>query len=229
MVFLTPTPKLDVSIDYFKKLQFKVVSESNPAVVTDGKAVFEIDPDRFARAGVKLYKKSWKDVVEGPLKEVTEITKLESGGFFLGDPNGVRIYLVQEELKVEVDKQDKSFSLLGNCAGLTLETTDMARSRKLWGLLGFKSDAAIDAGFVPLTEEESGAQIVLMKALMCPHLFFNPSLSYFNGANNPKVIEDVRKTGVEIAEEVTHFNKKGEVDNIIVREPGGFGFFLFND
>jgi hypothetical protein len=68
-----------------------------------------------------------------------------------------------------------------------------------------------------------------MKPLTCLHLFFNPSLTYFNGGNNLAVIENIRKLGIPITEEITHFNKDGIVDNIIIRDPGGFGFFVFND
>jgi hypothetical protein len=69
-----------------------------------------------------------------------------------------------------------------------------------------------------------------MKPNICPHLFFNPSMTYFNGKEgNPKVIAKVRELDIPIAEEITHFSKDGSVDNIIIRDPGGYGFFLFND
>ena len=28
---------------------------------------------------------------------------------------------------------------------------------------------------------------------------------------------------------ITQFNKEGIVDNVIIRDPGGYGFFIFND
>lgn len=71
--------------------------------------------------------------------------------------------------------------------------------------------------------------VSLMRPLNCPHLFFNPSLTYFNGGRNPEVIAAIRKAGVPISEEITHFNSRGEVDNVILRDPGGYGFFVFND
>jgi hypothetical protein len=63
----------------------------------------------------------------------------------------------------------------------------------------------------------------------CPHLFFNPSLTYFNGKNNLQIIENIRKSGVDITEEITVFNKEGIVDNVILRDNGGLGFFIFSD
>ena len=44
-----------------------------------------------------------------------------------------------------------------------------------------------------------------------------------------EVIGKVRELGIPIAEEITHFNKEGLVDNIIIRDPGGYGFFIFSD
>jgi len=54
-------------------------------------------------------------------------------------------------------------------------------------------------------------------------------LTYFNGKQNLKVIEQIRNNGISITEEITHFNKEGIVDNIIIRDPGGYGFFIFSD
>ena len=74
-----------------------------------------------------------------------------------------------------------------------------------------------------------GDSISLLQAQQCPHLFFNPSLTYFNGSRNPKIIESIKKHNIEITEEVTEFSSKGEVDNIILKDSGGLGFFIFND
>ena len=63
----------------------------------------------------------------------------------------------------------------------------------------------------------------------CPHLFFNPSLTYFNGGQNLPVIKAIREAGIPIAEEITHFNEEGVVDNVVLRDPGGLGMFIFND
>jgi hypothetical protein len=63
-----------------------------------------------------------------------------------------------------------------------------------------------------------------MKPFSCPYLFYNPSLTFFNGKeNNPKVIQKVR----DLTEEITAFNTEGIVNNVIIRDPGGFGLFVF--
>ena len=53
--------------------------------------------------------------------------------------------------------------------------------------------------------------------------------NYFNGKNNLEIIEKIRSEGIEFTQEITEFNKEGIVDNVILRDPGGYGFFLFSD
>lgn len=47
--------------------------------------------------------------------------------------------------------------------------------------------------------------------------------------SNLAIIQKIRDLQIPITEEITHFNKEGIVDNIIIRDPGGLGFFIFND
>ena len=72
-------------------------------------------------------------------------------------------------------------------------------------------------------KSEVGDSISLIQAQQCPHLFFNPSVTYFNGSHNLEIIHKK----IEITKEVTEFN--GEVDKIILRDSGDLGFFVFND
>src|SRR5690606_15097168 len=110
----------------------------------------------------------------------------------------------------------------------TLESIGINRSFKIWELLGFKHTmGSADQGWVGFSNDELSLSI--MKPQTCPHLFFNPSLSYFNGKENLNVIQKIRDAGVSITEEITHFNKEGIVDNVIIRDPGGYGFFIFSD
>jgi hypothetical protein len=119
--------------------------------------------------------------------------------------------------------------VLGNFVGLSIESVDIAKSTEVWKELGFKINGAPEQGWVSCINDDE-LTINIMKPFMCPHLFFNPSLTYFNGKeNNPVVIQEIRNLKVPISEEITHFNDKGIVDNIIIRDPGGYGFFIFND
>lgn len=46
---------------------------------------------------------------------------------------------------------------------------------------------------------------------------------------NLAVIKKIRELNIPIVEEISTFNKEGIVDNIIIRDPGGYGFFIFSD
>lgn len=223
----TPTNALAESLDFYKSLNFKVVSEANPTLVTDGGVIIEINPDRFARAGVKIYSTDWSEVVE-EMKEIVAVSNMDNGYYF-ADPSGTLVYLIEGMFNHDIEKSDPTFSALGNYAGVSLETTDIAKSIRIWTLLGFKKTmGSAEQGWI-VYGDDNGFGVSLMKVGSCPHLFFNPSLTYFNGSNNLKVIAEIRNKGIPITEEISHFNKEGIVDNIIIRDPGGFGFFLFSD
>lgn len=221
----TPTPYLDASIDFYSKLGFKHISE-NPTIFSDGKANIEINPNRYARAGLRFFKASWSIEIS-KLKAIAEIHPTKDG-HLLADPSGVWIYLVDGKPGFDLKEEELSFSTLGNYMGISLESTDAKKSFEIYQILGFQlAFGSIDSGFFALTT--NGFSISIMKPNSCPHLFFNPSLTYFNGKNNLEVIAKIRSLPIPITEEITYFNKESIVDNIIIRDPGGLGFFIFND
>jgi predicted lactoylglutathione lyase len=223
----TPTNKIENSYSFYEKLGFKVTSKEIPLIVTDGKAIIEVNPDRFARAGIKLFKKSWAQEVP-QLKELTALINLPNG-FLFYDPSGIAIYLIESDFNFPFVVADSSFSDLGNFAGLTLETADIKKSFTIYEILGFeKNMGAAEKGFVGLIGGDN-FNIVLMSPLQSPHLFYNPSLTYFNGKKNLAVIKKIRELNIPIIEEISTFNKEGIVDNIIIKDPGGYGFFIFSD
>ena len=225
-VIHTPTNQLANSVTFYEQLGFRRVVHEKLVLFTDGKALVEINPDRFARAGIKFYGASWREEV-ARVRAETAVTELE-GGYVFSDPSGVWLYLMEWEPEVDFTPAEPAFSVLGNFAGLSLETTDFSRSAALYESLGFsKTMGSFEQGFAAFQLDDFG--LSLMRPLACPHLFFNPSLTYFNGGHNLPVIERIRALGIPIAEEITQFNKEGIVDNVIIRDPGGYGFFIFND
>ena len=225
----TPTPDLQKSIDFYTKLNYQVLSESTPTLLSDGKAIIEINPDRFARAGIKLISNSWKHIVK-PLQDLTKVIKIE-GGYLCADPSGCAIYLIESEegdtFNLDQSKEEKL--VLGNFAGLSLESSNIELSIKIWETLGFaKTMGGLDQGWITFANQDDFT-VSLMQPYSCPHLFFNPSMTFFNGAENLKIIDNIRKLDIPITEEITAFNNKGIVDNIIIRDPGGYGFFIFSD
>jgi hypothetical protein len=226
-IIISPTNSIEKSLDFYQRLNYKILSKENPCLVSDGNFIIEINADRFTRAGIKLFKSDWSSEIAA-LEKLTTITPTETG-YLLSDPNGVWIYLETKELKINQEIEGKSEGLTGNFAGMSIEAADMTKSAEIWQTLGFeKNHGSVEQGWIAYSNG-SDIGLSLMRPLMCPHLFFNPSLTFFNGKNNMSLIEKIREAGIPIAEEITHFNKQGIVDNIIIRDPGGYGFFIFND
>jgi len=223
----TPTPNLKASIDFYHKAGFKTVPDDDRVLVTDGKVLIEIDPSRYARAGVKLFSNDWKSNLEN-IENLAVVSSMDNG-FLVSDPSGVWIYLVEGEFNPAFEVQEHSFGVFGNCAGMSLESADIARSLKVWKALGFNQvQGSLDNSWISCVNAD-GLGVSLMRPHTCPHLFFNPSLTYFNSGLNLEVIVEVNRLGIPITEEITFFNEEGVVDNIVVRDPGGYGFFIFND
>lgn len=222
----SPSPNLDQSLAFYKKLNYQVVS-AQPTLVTDGKMLLEINPDVYARAGVKFYKSSWAKEVE-LLKKLTTVYLIEKG-YMVNDFNGCMIYLIEGQLPIKHTPKEVAYGSTGNFMGMSLESAHMAKSLEIWKVLGFSiTMGSVDKGFI-IIANSTGFSISMMKPLTCPHLFFNPSLTFFNGKENIEVIEKIKQAQISITEEITHFNKEGIVDNIIIRDPGGLGFFIFSD
>lgn len=226
-IIQTPSGNLKESLDFYKKLNFTLVAEEKTNLFSDGNVLLEVNDNRFARAGIKLSKASWQTEIEA-LRKFTHIAKKDNQ-YILSDPSGMWIYLIEEEAEV-YDISETESSYLGNNAGISLESTNVATSLKIFTILGFSVVAgSAEQGWLSL-QNAAEFTISIMKPFSCPHLFFNPSLSFFNGKeNNPKVIQKIRDLNIPITEEVTVFNSEGIVDNIIIRDPGGLGFFIFND
>lgn len=225
-IIQTPTPNLKESIKFYQKLNFKMISDV-PFLISDGKAVIEINKENTARAGVKLYQSDWTKEIER-LKRLTKVIEIENGYLF-ADTSGTWFYLLDETIAPSFDISNIEPSVLGDFAGISLETLDMEKSMQMLEILGFEPTmGGIDKGWIVLSND-AGFGISYMKPMSCPHLFFNPSLTYFNGKNNMKVIEEIRKVNIAITEEITVFNKEGIVDNVILQDNGGLGFFVFSD
>jgi len=223
----TPTNNLQESLDFYTKLNYEVISKADPTLVTDGKVIIEINPDRFSRAGIKMYKDLWASEVD-QLSQLTKVHKT-SDGHLLNDFNGCWIYLVESNPTFDSSNKPSASGATGNFQGLSLESADMEKSIEIWKALGFNiTMGALDKGFLVLSHN-NGFGVSLMQPQSCPHLFFNPSMTFFNGKENLGIIEKIRKANIPITEEITYFNKEGIVDNIIIRDPGGYGFFIFSD
>lgn len=174
-----------------------------------------------------MFSTSWKKAYD-KLENITSILKI-ANGYLLVDPNGMYIYLIEIQDIPDMDFPGITPSVLGNYAGVSIECIDLRKSEEFWKLLGFeKRMGSIEQGWITMVNNK-GMTLSLMIANSCPHMFYTPSLTYFNGKSNLAIIEKIKELSVPITEEITHFNDEDIVDNIIIRDPGGLGFFIFND
>jgi len=185
--------------------------------------IIEINSNKFARTGLVL------DVSKAKMAEV--INKYFSveveDGCIVDSPSGTRVTLVNGDAMPQENPSSKS--ILGNYCGISIETVNLASSMSFWADLGFKPTmGGADKGWVSM-ENQNKAVISLMAINNCPHTFTNPSMTFFNGKENPGIIAKIRSLDIIIAEEITEFNDKGEVDNVVIRDPSGLGMFIFND
>lgn len=225
-ILQTPTGHLEKSIEFYTRMGFKRLPVKNRILFSEGRVLLEVNPDRMARAGIKLYKPDLK-AEAALLSNETHVMEID-GGYLITDFCGVWIYLIEEECDLDKYLTNSSFTHAGNFAGLSLETVEYETEIRLWEILGFEyKGGGFDQGYI--TYQYEGFEVSIMRPLCCPHLFFNPSMTFFNSGKNLAVIEKLRSLEIPFEEEITAFNSEGIADNIIVRDPGGYGFFIFND
>ena len=223
-IIQTPTPDLEKSKDFYDRLGFKRLCE-DPVLYTDGRFIVEINPDPFTRPGLKLYADDWKSAA-GKLGELTVVIEVLTG-FVASDPNGIRVYL--ENGALEHEAGGESFGKTGNFSGISVEAIAVAQTVEFWEALGFeKSQGDLAQGWAVFSNG-GDIDVSIMGANTCPHLFFNPGLTFFNSGKNLDNIAKLRDASIPITQEITCFNKEGIADNVIINDPGGLGFFVFND
>lgn len=226
-IIQAPTPDLEQSLSFYKKLNFQVIQEGNTVLVSDDQFTIQINPDRMARIGLVLHAANWTDTIH-QLKKITPILEIKSG-YLVGSPSGVWVYLSNTSLLPTSFDQPIQRTTLGNFAGISIESIPIEQSIEFWMKLGFnEKSGSLDQGWVCVRNAE-GFMVSIMKPMSCPHLFFSPGLTFFNGKSNPSIIGEIRAKEIPITEEITHFNPNGEVDNVIIRDPGGLSAFIFND
>ncbi len=225
LFYQTPSPNLNHSKSYFTDLGFTILPYGESIIAYDSQFKLLIDPKPTTRPGLCLIKENW-EAERIALEKLTKVLSKEDSIYF-ADPSGTWVEL-KNGSPVDIPKTD-SKCLLGNFAGLSLELIDIELATKIWTALGFEHKmGSIEKGWMSFGDQFEN-NISMMVPFACPHLFLNPSLTFFNGADNPKIIKTIRERSIPILEEITAFNKEGIVDNIILSEPGGYGFFIFND
>ena len=224
-VFIS-TVDLEKSKSYYKKLGIKTLN-NHPCILTNGKFIIELNNHKFSRNGIKIVKDSWKNEIETLRSEYAYFTI--DNGYLVIDNNNTWVYLIEgSDLKIsETTRQEASH--LGKFMGISLETASFIKSIDFWQKLGFvQVNGGIDQGWIAMANSD-GFAVSFMLPNSCPHSFINPSMTFFNSGNNLENIKNIKEAGITIYEEVNEFNNEGIVDNIVLRDPSGYGIFVFND
>lgn len=129
----TPTPDRAASAEFYQRLGFECI-DSGERVFADSQVRIEIQPDRYARPGLRLYGANWEDKV-GHLRQLTHIYKA-GNDLLLNDGTGCWIYLTPDAPPEAQSVETRA--IIGNFAGLSLEAHDLDRTVEIWRLLGFE-------------------------------------------------------------------------------------------
>ena len=227
----TAAPNYAKSCSFYQTLGFtKLVESDKFSVVGDGQMTLIINGHTGARPGFVCYSANHLKLKQ-KLSSVAKLHDLEEG-FVTADPNGVRLYVKSRAHMATFDSEQLGENnMCGANHGCGIETHYFEETIRFWSLVGYSLAQGVQetTQYAALSHED-GMAITLFKPGNCPHAFYNPSLTYFNGkSGNPQVISNLRAADVTIVEEITIFNDAGEVDNIIITDPGGLHSFIYND
>lgn len=197
----------------------------------DGQALIHLDGTNEARTSIHMYADKLETIVAKIINlGYNVIQQSESIGF--SDPNGVKWKLYEFDEYPDIHfNRDFEMSLLGKYFGLGIESFEYERSIEFYKALGYKIISGDPANKSYLSLAQEGCHdLTLFYPGSCPHAFYNPSLTFFNGKKgNPVLIDKMRSVNIQFTEEVTVFSDDGAVDNVIVEDGGGLHFFVFND
>ncbi|NLR92023.1 hypothetical protein [Flammeovirga agarivorans] len=219
----TDTSQLNTAA-YYIDLGFEIIKEKDRIWAVSKEVQIALSSIPTDRKGILYFNSEAIDLIK---KNNVFYNESENGEITVMTPAGILMTIVNQEPPKLISEKT---SILGNYMGISIETINMNASVGFWENLGFTIGMGnVDQGWVSMTNN-NGDIISLMKYGMCPHQFFNPSMTFFNGKEkNPIVINNIRESNTPIAEEITHFNEEGIVDNIVLKDPSGVGCFVFND
>ena len=204
LIVESPAPNLEKSLSYYKKIGFQSSAWKNGGLCQSKSVTIFLNPDPYSRPCLNLF---------GAPEEAIEVS-----------PSGTWIKLEQENIDIPLVNKE---SLLGNYGGVCIETLNLKTSFIYWQAKGFMGQLEQNVNWCSL-KNKNGDLISLLKAKSCPHLFTNPSLAFFNGSNNKTIIQQIKSLQFPITQEV-FFGEETTADNLILNDPGGVGFFIFND
>ena len=204
LIIESPAPDVNESLSYYKDVGFQCTNWRKAYLCQVKNLTIFLNPDPYSRPCINLF---------GAQEEKTTVS-----------PSGTWIKERKENIKYSTPDTK---GLLGNYAGVCVETLDLEASFVFWQAKGFKGKLNHNASWCQL-ENKNGDRLSLLKANSCPHLFTNPSLAFFNGPENSTIIQKIRALRLPIKQEVI-FGEESSAENLILNDPEGLSFFIFND
>ena len=220
---ITPTPDLACSVDWWARAGMVPIASHRDGVrvLGAGKLVVEVDPDHKARTALALY---GGKAMDASRKVPTH--ELADGRVVTQSPAGVRVVFSPH---AGPGVGDAEAPLFGAFVGLSMETLFVEDERRFWTALGYKvNGGSLEYGYVELVHD-LWMPVSALSALACPHLFPNPGLTFFNGANNVAILRRATEAGFTPLQSVDWLGESGIVDNAIYQDPGGLGLFVYSD
>lgn len=230
IITLIAAPSAEESLAHYRRLKYHEKQLGDQEwLFFDRMSCFILSAQRDARHGLRIYADD-PTALRQLLDQITT-TYDKKDGFCCMDPSGVYQHTTNEQLPTVPDQSAITNSLCGKNYGLGIESGRLAQSVEHYELLGYKAEKALEENTMYYTmTHPTGPPITLYRPTICPHAFYSPSYTFFNGKEgNKKVIANLREAGTQIRQEITWFNDAGDVDNIIISDPGGFHSFIFND
>ena len=134
MIFQTPTPDIEKSKSFYERLGFEVrQTDKRSLQVSSSDLKIFVNQNRFARAGIRLY-----DISETQLDTIKSATRLQIiDDYYVFTDAGIFFYLFEKSEKNQDFKYSEAIPILGNFAGLSIETANTKRTFNIWRTLGF--------------------------------------------------------------------------------------------
>ena len=224
-ILTTPCPDLTVSEHYFLTLDFNIFKDEKQHFALAKDFIIELNTNPYARPGIKLIRS--KSSITALIGNLTTV-KIGNDQLLVS-PEGCCIYFNELPLPSTENHLNTENTLLGNFQGVSIESANLAESLIFWLKIGFTQvGGSAESGWLMLKNEDN-FDLNVMRFGMCPHFFSNPGLNFFNGTENPKIIQEIKRRNLPIRQEITFFKPGEPAENIIMSDQGGLCCFIFND
>lgn len=229
LVLNIPTGNAAETEAFFGQLNFEKANSTLGTLLTDGKISVRPDEKNQYKAGLLLPSNNLNELVselknqnmafemqlENEAISAVSVTETNTFSF---------TYLPSSIFKTVPKTTEKPLSVCGSLCEISLKTTQFAETVKFWQKLGFgiSMGKIEEEKFVTLTHDN--ITLGIYNPAVCPHVFNNPALTYFE-LNSAEIIANLKTKGVTFRQEFP--DKEGQVKEAILESPEGVHIFIF--